>query len=56
MHEYIILYLDKKMLEWTANPEEAFSTALYLNTSTNWMIEMPTALPVLPGASVTFFT
>ncbi|MFO7772457.1 MAG: deoxyribodipyrimidine photo-lyase [Dehalococcoidia bacterium] len=31
MHGYMRMYWGKKILEWTANPEEAFATALYLN-------------------------
>ena len=31
MHGYMRMYWGKKILEWTANPEEAFSIALYLN-------------------------
>jgi len=31
MHGYMRMYWGKKILEWTANPEQAFSTALYLN-------------------------
>ena len=31
MHGYMRMYWGKKILEWVANPEEAFSTALYLN-------------------------
>jgi deoxyribodipyrimidine photo-lyase len=31
MHNYMRMYWGKKILEWTATPEEAFETALYLN-------------------------
>ena len=31
MHGYMRMYWGKKILEWTARPEEAFSNALYLN-------------------------
>jgi deoxyribodipyrimidine photo-lyase len=31
MHGYMRMYWGKKILEWTASPEEAFSRALYLN-------------------------
>jgi deoxyribodipyrimidine photo-lyase len=31
MHGYMRMYWGKKILEWTANPEQAFSIALYLN-------------------------
>ncbi len=31
MHGYMRMYWGKKILEWTAKPEEAFSRALYLN-------------------------
>lgn len=31
MHNYMRMYWGKKILEWTASPEEAFETALYLN-------------------------
>jgi deoxyribodipyrimidine photo-lyase len=31
MHGYMRMYWGKKILEWTTNPEEAFSIALYLN-------------------------
>ena len=31
MHGYMRMYWGKKILEWTAHPEDAFSTALYLN-------------------------
>jgi len=31
MHGYMRMYWGKKILEWTANIEKAFSTALYLN-------------------------
>ncbi len=31
MHGYMRMYWGKKILEWTADPAEAFSTALYLN-------------------------
>jgi len=31
MHNYMRMYWGKKILEWTANPEEAWQTALYLN-------------------------
>jgi deoxyribodipyrimidine photo-lyase len=31
MHGYMRMYWGKKILEWTANPEEAFNTAIYLN-------------------------
>ncbi|MBN1191866.1 MAG: deoxyribodipyrimidine photo-lyase [Dehalococcoidales bacterium] len=31
MHGYMRMYWGKKILEWTASPEEAFDTALYLN-------------------------
>jgi len=31
MHGYMRMYWGKKILEWVANPEEAFSIALYLN-------------------------
>jgi len=31
MHGYMRMYWAKKMLEWTASPEEALSTAIYLN-------------------------
>jgi len=31
MHNYMRMYWGKKVLEWSASPEEAFRTALYLN-------------------------
>jgi deoxyribodipyrimidine photo-lyase len=31
MHGYMRMYWGKKILEWTAKPEEAYRTALYLN-------------------------
>jgi deoxyribodipyrimidine photo-lyase len=31
MHGYMRMYWGKKILEWTANPEDAFSNAVYLN-------------------------
>ncbi len=31
MHGYMRMYWAKKILEWTASPEEAFDTALFLN-------------------------
>jgi deoxyribodipyrimidine photo-lyase len=31
MHNYMRMYWGKKILEWSRTPEEAFSTALYLN-------------------------
>ncbi|MCX6565575.1 MAG: deoxyribodipyrimidine photo-lyase [Candidatus Aminicenantes bacterium] len=31
MHGYMRMYWGKKILEWSASPEEAFATALYLN-------------------------
>ena len=31
MHGYMRMYWGKKILEWSADPEEAFATALYLN-------------------------
>jgi len=31
MHGYLRMYWAKKILEWTESPEEAFSTAVYLN-------------------------
>lgn len=31
MHGYMRMYWGKKIIEWTAHPEEAFSIALYLN-------------------------
>jgi deoxyribodipyrimidine photo-lyase len=31
MHNYMRMYWGKKILEWTASPEEAFETTLYLN-------------------------
>ncbi len=31
MHGYMRMYWAKKILEWTASPEEALSTAIYLN-------------------------
>ncbi len=31
MHGYMRMYWGKKILEWMANPEDAFSTAVYLN-------------------------
>jgi deoxyribodipyrimidine photo-lyase len=31
MHGYMRMYWGKKILEWTADPKQAFSTALYLN-------------------------
>jgi len=31
MHGYMRMYWGKKILEWTAKPEEAYGTALYLN-------------------------
>lgn len=31
MHNYMRMYWGKKILEWSASPEEAFATALYLN-------------------------
>jgi len=31
MHNYMRMYWGKKILEWSASPEEAFKTALYLN-------------------------
>lgn len=31
MHNYMRMYWGKKILEWTADPEDAFYTALYLN-------------------------
>ncbi|MFP4174091.1 MAG: deoxyribodipyrimidine photo-lyase [Candidatus Hydrogenedentota bacterium] len=31
MHNYMRMYWGKKILEWSAAPEEAFETALYLN-------------------------
>jgi len=31
MHGYMRMYWGKKIIEWTASPEEAFSAALYLN-------------------------
>ena len=31
MHGYMRMYWGKKIIEWTKNPETAFSNALYLN-------------------------
>jgi deoxyribodipyrimidine photo-lyase len=31
MHGYMRMYWGKKILEWTVDPQQAFSTALYLN-------------------------
>ncbi len=31
MHNYMRMYWGKKILEWTAAPEEAYETTLYLN-------------------------
>lgn len=31
MHGYMRMYWGKKILEWTAKPEEAYGTAFYLN-------------------------
>lgn len=31
MHNFMRMYWGKKILEWSASPEEAFSTSLYLN-------------------------
>lgn len=31
MHNYMRMYWGKKIIEWSATPEEAFETALYLN-------------------------
>jgi deoxyribodipyrimidine photo-lyase len=31
MHGYLRMYWAKKILEWSASPEEAIKTALYLN-------------------------
>jgi len=31
MHSYMRMYWGKKIIEWTAAPEEAFRTSLYLN-------------------------
>ncbi len=31
MHNYMRMYWGKKILEWTADPQEAFETALFLN-------------------------
>ncbi len=31
MHGFLRMYWAKKILEWTPSPEEALSTALYLN-------------------------
>lgn len=31
MHGFLRMYWAKKILEWTSSPEEALSTALYLN-------------------------
>ena len=31
MHGYLRMYWAKKILEWTETPEEAMSTAIYLN-------------------------
>jgi deoxyribodipyrimidine photo-lyase len=31
MHNYMRMYWGKKILEWSASPEEAFATALFLN-------------------------
>ena len=31
MHGYMRMYWGKKILEWMANPKQAYSTALYLN-------------------------
>jgi deoxyribodipyrimidine photo-lyase len=31
MHNYMRMYWGKKILEWSATPDEAFRTALYLN-------------------------
>ena len=31
MHNYMRMYWGKKILEWSASPEEAFATTLYLN-------------------------
>jgi len=31
MHNYMRMYWGKKIIEWSATPEEAFATALYLN-------------------------
>ena len=31
MHGYMRMYWGKKIIEWSASPEEAFETALYLN-------------------------
>ncbi|WP_332448237.1 deoxyribodipyrimidine photo-lyase [Sphaerochaeta sp.] len=33
MHNYMRMYWGKKILEWSADPEEAFQTALYLNNT-----------------------
>jgi deoxyribodipyrimidine photo-lyase len=31
MHSYLRMYWAKKILEWSASPEEALKTAIYLN-------------------------
>jgi len=31
MHGYMRMYWGKKLIEWTATPQEAFATAMYLN-------------------------
>ena len=31
MHSYLRMYWAKKILEWTASPEEALDVAIYLN-------------------------
>jgi len=33
MHGYMRMYWGKKILEWSATPEEAWATALYLNNT-----------------------
>ena len=35
MHGYMRMYWGKKILEWTADPSEAYATALYLNNKYN---------------------
>jgi len=51
MHGYLRMYWAKKILEWTASPEEAQAVAIYLNDRYELDGRDPMATPALPGAS-----
>jgi len=47
MHGFMRMYWAKKILEWTASPEQALEYAIYLNDKVRPSLAFPPPLPFL---------